>query len=108
MRFSMLALFGWVLVASGLLGCMAALVQLLSEDGAFKYVPPDTPPEEKLRAAKLLQDSLSLAIRAGTGGMASFVVGCGLLMLNWRQKRREARRERSGIEVLTIQEQDDG
>src|SRR5437762_2177634 len=94
MRFSLLALFGWVLIASGLLGTMVGLKHLVADGVLTRTVPPEgESSEQKQKAAQIAQEALSLTIRAGTGGMASFVIGCGLLILNWRQKRREMRSE---------------
>jgi hypothetical protein len=107
MRFSMLALIGWVFIASGLLGCGAALLKLV-DDEIWKLTPSDATQQEREEAQRRIENSLSVTIQAGAGGTTSFAIGCGLLMWNWRQKRLEAGRSRSEKSVLKPQEQDDG
>jgi hypothetical protein len=106
-RYSMLALIGWVFIASGLLGCGAALTKLVAGE-VWKLTPLDAPQEERDKAQRRIENALTVAVNAGVGGMTSFTLGCGLLIWNWRQKRLEARRSRSVKSVLKLQEQDDG
>src|SRR5438105_2328499 len=94
MRFSLLALVAWVLIVSGLIGCGAASLYVVSEHNEYRRferarAAEYASPEERRKTAQAVQDNDSWSRSAGLGGTASFSIGCGLLILNWRQMRRE-------------------
>lgn len=86
MRFSILMLLAWALMASGLLGCVVGAIEGVLAVPYF--VTADTPPEVKERVMDTCEKRLNRALWCGVVGGGSFFAGCGLCILDWRRRHR--------------------